>query len=402
MEKRSFRQAVVAGHICLDVIPSLENRAGGLNALLEPGKLVNVGPAVTSTGGAVSNTGLALHRLGVPTTLMGKVGDDLFGAAIMAALRRHAGALADGMIVSPDVSSSYTIVINPPGVDRIFLHCPGANDTFRADDVKEETLAEASLLHFGYPPLMRSMYLDDGRELASLFQRAKANGVTTSLDMSRPDPDSEAGRLDWKRYLDRVLTHVDLFLPSLEEILFMLDRQRYDQLTESCGEGELAALIDGDTLAGLADDLLQRGVAVVAIKLGAQGLYVRTSKDPERMGRMGAAAPVPEKAWIGREMLSPCFSVQVAGTTGAGDCTIAGFLAGLLHGLALDAALTAAVAVGACNVEKADATSGVPDWETVHRRIRNGWRRRQTLVSLPGWRWDETRQLWIGPHDQEF
>jgi len=48
----------------------------------EPGRLLQVGPAVLSTGGAVSNTGLALHKLGIPTRLMGKTGRDSFGAAI--------------------------------------------------------------------------------------------------------------------------------------------------------------------------------------------------------------------------------------------------------------------------------------------------------------------------------
>jgi hypothetical protein len=38
-------------------------------------------------------------------------------------------------VVSENDVTSYTIAISPPGVDRTFLHCPGANQTFRADDV---------------------------------------------------------------------------------------------------------------------------------------------------------------------------------------------------------------------------------------------------------------------------
>ena len=60
-------EAVVAGHICLDIIPALAGEA-----IPAPGRLVAAGPAVTATGGAVSNTGLALHRLGVPTRLAGR------------------------------------------------------------------------------------------------------------------------------------------------------------------------------------------------------------------------------------------------------------------------------------------------------------------------------------------
>jgi hypothetical protein len=58
----------------------LEQRPGGLKKLLVPETLVKVGQAVVSTGWAASNTGIALHRLGVPTRLMGKAGDDILGA----------------------------------------------------------------------------------------------------------------------------------------------------------------------------------------------------------------------------------------------------------------------------------------------------------------------------------
>ncbi|HQB83782.1 MAG TPA: hypothetical protein PLR50_09830, partial [Candidatus Rifleibacterium sp.] len=100
-----------------------------LEAVMQPGKLVDMGPAVLSTGGSVANTGMALKRLGLPVRLMGKVGRDAFGAAVCDVFRTHDETLVKTMIVDPAVATSYTVVINPPGIDRIFLHCPGANDT---------------------------------------------------------------------------------------------------------------------------------------------------------------------------------------------------------------------------------------------------------------------------------
>ena len=81
-------------------------------------------------------------------------------------------------------------------------------------------------------------------------------------------------------------------------------------------------------------------------------------------------------------MHAPCFQVPVVGTTGAGDCTIAGFLAGLTKGLALEDATTAAVAVGAFNVESADATSGIPAWSAVEARMHSGAARRATTLGI--------------------
>ena len=100
LKKAAPAEAIVAGHICLDIIPAFKSRVALPQDFFVPGDLVKIGPAVVATGGAVSNTGLALHRLGVPTRLMGKVGDDLFGRAIVDIVRGVAPELAAGMIVA--------------------------------------------------------------------------------------------------------------------------------------------------------------------------------------------------------------------------------------------------------------------------------------------------------------
>ena len=385
-------EVIVCGHICLDVIPRFEAGAARLAQVLVPGKLVNVGPAVTTTGGTVANTGLALHRLGVATRLMGKVGDDLFGHAILELLRGHDPGLTTGMIVTAGAPTSYTIVVSPPGVDRIFLHCPGANDTFGADDVPYDQLAGARVFHFGYPPLMRRMYVNGGEELETLFRRARQRGVITSLDMARPDPASESGCARWRELLTRVLPHVDLFLPSLDETLFMLDRECFSAV-EAGQRG-----VDGALLRDTADQLLALGAAVVALKLGEEGLYLRTTGDACRLAALRSCVADPTH-WADRELLSPCFQVEVVGATGSGDCTVAGFLAGLVYGLSPEETMTSAVAVGACNVEAADAISGVRSWAEVQARREAGWARRETTLRLPGWAWDGRAAIWRGPGD---
>ena len=377
----SSRDIVVAGHICLDVIPAFDNEPDAPRALLAPGKLVQVGPPVTAPGGAVSNTGLALRRLGFSPRLVGKIGDDLFGKALLEVLSKEDAALAENMTTAPGASTSYTIVVSPPGTDRAFLHCPGANDTFGAKDVPDSLLQEAGLFHFGYPPLMRRMRVGGGSEMAALFERARASGAVTSLDMAFPDPDSEAAQVDWADWLQNVLPHVDVFAPSLEEMRAMLGRPQKDA----------SALEDPAELSDLAGELLGMGAGLVALKLGSEGLYLRAASDAERL----------PAGWAGRELLAPCFEVEVAGTTGAGDCTVAGLLVGLAAGTSPEEALATATAVGACSVEEPDSTSGIPSLEAVRRRIARGWERRAPQTALPdGWRWDDDRTLWHGPRDR--
>jgi len=388
--------AVVAGHICLDIIPAFERRPDNLAELLVPGRLIEVGPAVLSTGGAVSNTGLALYRLGIPTRLLGRVGDDLFGEAILQLIRRHAPPLADGMLIARGEASSYTLVISIPGLDRMFLHCPGVNDTFSAADVPWDELAGGRLFHFGYPPIMRRFYTAGGGELEALFRAARQRGLTTSLDMAMPDPGSASGQVDWQSILARTLPHVDVFLPSLEETLYMLDRERFERLS---GRGELLTQCDGVLLSDLSARLLALGAAVVGLKLGAHGLYVRTTEDDQRLRALEPAAGRRIPDWRGRELLSPCFEVEVAGTTGCGDATIAGFLAGLLHGLPPEEVMTAAVGAGACCAERPDAVSGVPAWQRLQERIDRGWRKRPIGAWGAGWQWDPVRKVAFGPTD---
>jgi sugar/nucleoside kinase (ribokinase family) len=399
--QRKSAEVTVAGHICLDVIPAIRAVSGGLAELLIPGKLIDVGPAVTATGGAVSNTGLALHRLGISTRLMGKVGDDLFGRAILDYLSQSGEGLETGMIVSSGEQSSYTIVISPPDVDRVFLHCPGANDTFAASDVSLDEVAQTGLFHFGYPPLMKRMYENEGEELRQLLASIKELGLTVTLDMAKPDPGSPAGRLDWVRLLQQVLPHVDVFFPSFEEILFMLDRSEYQRLQALQPGGDIVGFAEPSLLAKLADRLLAMGTAAVVIKLGEHGLYVRTSSSEERWVRAGRFAPRhPGEGWRDRELLAPVFQVEAAGTTGAGDCAIAGFINAMVKGFTLEDTINAAVAVGACNVEQSDATSGIPSWDYVQSRLSLGWARREVRLALTGWTFDSESGIWIGQNDR--
>lgn len=362
---RSDPQAVVAGHICLDLIPQIDTAPSPGQAVVRPGGLTQVGPALTSTGGAVSNTGLALHRLGVPTRLAGKVGDDLFGGEVLKILRREDPQLAEGMAVVPGETTSYSVVVSAPGVDRAFLHCPGANDRFTSADVNLGALGDARLLHFGYPPIMAKLYADGGEDLARLFESAKARGMTTSLDTCAIDPASPAARVDWPAFLRRVLPHVDVFLPSADELLFMLheSHRRADDLSA------------GD-LRGLATTLLEMGCAVSGLKLGEQGIYVQTTPDAARLARAGRGIDlIDPKLWLDKNLHADCFDVNVVNANGAGDCTIAGFLAALLRGDPFDAAVIAAAAVGASVCESADANT-VPHWSAIERRIARGWRRK--------------------------
>lgn len=392
MDKYEF-DVVAAGHLCLDMFPRFQtaHTSGRIADLLRPGTLVNMGGMTFGTGGAVSNTGIAMKTFGCRVAFVAKVGDDPLARITREVIQKHGST--EGLSVSADSDSSYTVLLAPPNIDRIFLHCPGANDSFSASDIKQEVLERAPLFHFGYPTLMRSMFADGGEELTRILKRARAAGLTVSLDTSLPDPTSPAGQADWRRIYEKALPYVDLFLPSIEETFYTLHPKEYLQRKEQAGGQELIDFVPPEEFQRFAGEYLELGCRVVVIKAGHNGWYVKTGSR-ERIAGMGRAAPRDPEAWADRELWCPAFVVeQIASAAGSGDCSIAGFLTGLLRGHRLEECLKLANAAGAMNLRAMDTVSGLPSWEELKQALPS-MKVRALDFLRPPWKWDGGRQLW--------
>ena len=353
---------VVAGHIALDILPDMSMLTP--DQVIEAGKVYEIGAISYSTGGAVSNTGLALHRLGVPVDLLAAVGDDWVGRAIIDYVRSFGPDLSDHFQVLPGAASPYTVVIEPLNHDRTLLTNTGVYNDYDLSNIDLKRVAAARLFHLGYPTLLPRLYANNGDGFLALLHAIKATGVAISIDMSLPPPDSPSGRADWRAILNRCLPQVDIFVPSIEEIMFMLRRPDLERWGS-----QLFERLDADYLAGLADDLLSMGVAIAGFKLGARGLYLQAASDLAFLADLGGSPA----QWTGASVWQPAFQVEVAGTTGAGDAAYAGLLAAMLRGHGPRECIRRACAVAACNIEAADATSGVRTWEETEARLAAGW-----------------------------
>lgn len=357
---------VVAGHLCLDLTPAL---AGGWP---RPGGLLEAGPLHFSCGGPVGNVGSALWCLGCPVHLVALVGDDRLGEIAIKWLRTLGNQ--PGVRIVPGQTTSYSIVIAPKDCDRAFLHCAGANTVFTSADIRDDDLRGAAWLHFGYPPLLPAISANGGKELASLFQRAKACGLRTSLDFCTIG--SAAAAIDWRTVLRNCARSVTVFAPSIEELRVALrEPERPD--------GNI------DDVRSLAQTLIAMGFAIVAIKLGTRGVYLATSGvDADLAGWQLAAE------WRARQLMAPCFRANFVNASGAGDCTIAGFIASVAAGSGPEQSLTMAVAAGAASVEATDASSGVPSMAELQARISAGWERIEGSAPGSDWSYDPRVGIW--------
>jgi sugar/nucleoside kinase (ribokinase family) len=365
------RKIVVCGHLCLDLFPEMAHVP--LQALSSPGSLFEVGEMRFSTGGCVSNTGLALHKLGSAVQLMATIGDDAIGELTLQFIRSRDPHLTEGIRIATATGSSYTVVLSPEHVDRIFLHCTGPNANFCSADVNFSLFSAGDMFHLGYPPILPRLYLDNGIELATIMKAAQDAGMITSMDTSLPDVNSPAGKAEWQLILERSLPFIDVFVPSLEETLFMLRPSDYERWRMNDRVFLTQAYVEA-----LADSLAEMGVAIAGIKLGEFGAFVKGAS-VKRLTHLPDGF-LDVRQWADVSAYHPAFAVQVEGTTGAGDSAYAGLLHALASQQTPQQCVEAACAVGACNVEAIDATSGIQEWNATKQRIHTGW---QTLQDLP-------------------
>lgn len=388
----TIKQAIIAGFIGLNVILDPATISDEqVDNLFHSGQLVQIEDVNVSPGGTVSNTGLALHQLGVPVRLVGKIGDDSFGKMIQDRLRAHSLHLADDLVIDLSLPTGKLLISIPTDPEQPFLHSPGANATFYASDLPRRILEEADLFHFGNPSEMRSVYRGEAAELVSILQRARRAGLTTSLEYSLPDPASPAFGADWAEILANTLPLVDVYVPSLEELVFLLHRATDDRVLAD-NRTPIIETIEPGLLTELANKVLDYGVKVLLINCSHRGIYLRTAPGA-KWEKGGRGLEGLDETWHDRELWAPPFCVTVNGTAGAGDTTLAGFLSSILRGTGPETALRIAAAMGPASVETALPPSELPTWEEMIARVNGGWET-HPLELGSGWCWDPGQGLW--------
>lgn len=370
---------VAAGHICLDITPAFPDyRVEKVGDIMVPGRLIQMGEADVHMGGSVANTGLGLKVLGADVSLMGKVGNDAFGKMVLAQLEEY--GVHQNMIVADDVNTSYSVVVAPKGVDRIFLHHSGANDSYNMNDLDKSQIQDATLFHFGYPPLMQSMYENAGAELIQMYKEIKGLGVFTSLDMAAVDENSEAGKTDWDQILRQVLPFVDFFVPSVEELAFMIDRERFNEWQKRTEGKDVTTVLDIEKdIKPLAEKLISYGAKIVLIKCGVPGMYLATASE-EKLEELSELLAGGVKEWANLRVFEKSYKPEkILSGTGAGDTSIAAFLHAVTSGYTHEECLQYATATGACCVAAYDALSGLKSFEEMKKKIDAGWEKNDVI-----------------------
>ena len=266
---------------------------------------------VEEMGGNASNVSFVLGRLGVPAKLMGMVGRDERGEAL---LRKLTGAGVDVNAVerSEGPTTTTICVANSTG-DRLFLQRPGSSlEAFASPPVFTPELCHGAS-HYHQANLYSLANLR--KHSAETMRRARGAGLTVSVDTGG----AADGR--WMEVLAPALPFTDLLFVN---------------------EDEAGMLTGHSEPAAIARTLRDHGATTIALKLSAHGSILFRGDD--------------------RIECAP-FAVPVVDTTGAGDNYAAGFLAALYRGLDYAQAGRIANATGAISVTQLGAVRAALSWD---------------------------------------
>lgn len=254
--------------------------------------------------------------LGRRVGFVGKLGQDSFGDLVLESLRSK-NVVTECVLRSRDYKTGITAALSF-GNERAMVTYPGAMELLSASDVTDENLRQARHLHVSsifLQPLLQ-------RDLVALFRRAKALGLTTSLD-TQWDP-SERWNLD----LPTLLPLVDVFIPNEDEVMALTQASSVETAVEK----------------------LRPHARWVAVKMGHKGAMLWAD------GRRYRAEPY----------LNP----HVVDAIGAGDSFDAGFVSQFVQGAEPERCLRMGNLAGAINTTAAGGTGAFLSLERVRELAR--------------------------------
>ncbi|TQR82405.1 5-dehydro-2-deoxygluconokinase [Mycobacterium hodleri] len=295
---------VVIGRICIDIYP--EQIGVGLAEVRTFSK---------SIGGSATNVAVAIAQLGNTARLITRTGDDPFGDFARTELARLG-------VVTEAITSV-------PGMQSVLTFC----EIYPPDDFP---------LYIYRNPTAPDMYVE--AERLPLQQIASAPIFwATATGLSR-EPSRSAHHQAWGTRGRRPHTVLDLdYRPMFwdgEQHAHDAVSEALDHVTVTVGNLEECRVAVGETDADrAADALLDRGVELVIVKKGPDGVLARTRD--ERI----VSAPIP---------------VTVANGLGAGDAFGGALCHGLLHGLSLQETLDLANAAGALVATRRECSLAMP------------------------------------------
>uniref|UniRef100_UPI0025F94229 ribokinase n=1 Tax=Okeania sp. SIO2F4 TaxID=2607790 RepID=UPI0025F94229 len=131
---------IIFGSINIDLIATTPS-------LPTPGETINGNNFFTAGGGKGANQAVAAARLGIPTKIVGRVGNDNFGQQLLVSLQT-ANVETTGVVVDENIHTGVAVIaVDADGQNSIIV-VPGANHRINNTDVERlrNLLVDATVL----------------------------------------------------------------------------------------------------------------------------------------------------------------------------------------------------------------------------------------------------------------
>lgn len=177
-------------------------------------------------GGAPCNVLSMLNRLGHKTNFIGKIGKDMFGDQLEAALK-EVGIGTDGLMRDNEVHTTLAFVHTAPDGDRefSFYRNPGADMMLSEDDVDAEQIKNSTIFHFGSLSMTDEVCRKATRKAIAVAEEA---GILMSYDPNLREPLWKSMDLA-KEQISYGLEHCHILKISDNEIQWLTGEEDYDK-----------------------------------------------------------------------------------------------------------------------------------------------------------------------------
>lgn len=177
-------------------------------------------------GGAPCNVLSMLNRLGHKTNFIGKIGKDMFGDQLEAALK-EVGIGTDGLMRDKEVHTTLAFVHTAPDGDRefSFYRNPGADMMLSEEDVDAEQIKNSTIFHFGSLSMTDEICRKATRKAIAVAEEA---GILMSYDPNLREPLWKSMD-DAKEQITYGLQHCHILKISDNEIQWLTGKEDYDE-----------------------------------------------------------------------------------------------------------------------------------------------------------------------------
>lgn len=177
-------------------------------------------------GGAPCNVLAMLARLGKKVSFIGKVGKDMFGEQLKAAIE-EVGIDSRNLVIDNEVHTTLAFVHTYPDGDRdfSFYRNPGADMMLTKDDIQTDLIQNSKVFHFG---TLSSTHEGVKEATRYAIDVAKESGCIISFDPNLRPPlwnDLEDARVE----MEYGMTKCDILKISDNEVEFLFGTTDYDK-----------------------------------------------------------------------------------------------------------------------------------------------------------------------------